>query len=64
MKKDVKQLIKQLLRNGYTVRMTRKCHWQVSRHGQFVTVLPGTPSDWRSYQNALAALRRTGFNPA
>lgn len=64
MKKDIKDLLRRLVRSGYSVRMTRSNHWMVSLDGQLVTVLPGTPSDWRSYRNSLADLKRAGFRSA
>lgn len=59
---DWHRLRKALLEQGYTLRLTRKSHWQViNPQGKLVYVLPGSPSDWRSWKNGLAALKRNGF---
>lgn len=61
MKKEIKVLIKDLTRQGFEVRLTRRGHHMVSKDGGAITTFPGTPSDWRSLRNSLAALRRAGF---
>ncbi|MFH0246378.1 hypothetical protein ACGRHY_29055 [Streptomyces sp. HK10] len=61
--KEVKQLIKKLESQGFTVEATRKGHYKVSRKGAFVTYLPGTPSDHRSLKNCLSYLKRAGYKP-
>lgn len=60
-KKDTQDLLKALQRQGFEVARTAKGHWRVTREGRTVAVLGGTPSDWRSRRNELAALRRAGF---
>lgn len=50
-----------LQKQGFDVRSTRRQHLFVSRNGQPITTIAGTPSDSRSYRNAMAQLRRAGF---
>ena len=61
MNKDLKKLVKALEAQDFEVRATKRQHLTVSKNGQWVTTLPGTPSDWRSMRNAMAALKRAGF---
>lgn len=63
MNKDTKKLVKQLEAQGFTVKTTKRQHLMVSRDGRPITTLAGTPSDWRSLRNGLAALKRAGFKP-
>lgn len=60
--KDLRKLIKALESEGYTVRKTKKQHYEVrDTQGFRVTTLPGTPSDHRTMKNSLAPLKRRGF---
>lgn len=61
--KEIKRLVKALHEQGFDVERTRKGHLRVFLDGVWVTTLPGTPSDWRSIRNALAAAKRAGFKP-
>lgn len=61
MNKDLKKLLKALVAAGFEVKATKKGHLAVYRDGQWITTLSGTPSDHRSMLNAMAALRRAGF---
>lgn len=61
MDKDLRKLLKALVKAGFEVRVTRKGHHAVYLDDRWVTTLSGTPSDHRSTRNALAALRRAGF---
>ena len=61
MKKEIRQLIRQLNQQGFDVRTTRRGHYLVSRNGRVVAGIPGTPSDWRSMKNTRSELRRAGF---
>ena len=54
-------IVKALRAAGYDVSPTRRGHIRVSRDGRAVTTFSGTASDWRAHRNALAALRRDGF---
>lgn len=61
MDKDLRKLLKALVEAGFEVRVTKKGHHAVYLNGRWITTLSGTPSDHRSWKNALAALRRAGF---
>ena len=61
MDKDLKRLLKELDRQGFDVRTSGKGYPLIYRDGAFVTKLAQTPSDWRSWKNGIAALRRAGF---
>lgn len=59
---DVRKLLKAIEAQGFEVTRTKKGHWLITTgDGQFVAMLAGTASDWRSWRNAIAALRRSGF---
>lgn len=60
MDKDLKKIVEALRAAGYDVSPTRRGH-RVSRDGRVVTTFSGTASDRRAHGNALAALRRDGF---
>jgi transcription initiation factor IIE alpha subunit len=59
--KDLRKIIQALEDQGFAVSRTKKGHLRVLLNGVWVTTLPGTPSDWRSFRNALAAAKRAGF---
>ncbi|MFJ5989263.1 hypothetical protein [Lentzea sp. NPDC092896] len=62
MAKEIDKLLKELERQGFTYKLTRKQHYAVyGPEGHLVTVLSGTPSDRRSLKNGLAQLRAAGF---
>ncbi|MEU9083369.1 hypothetical protein [Streptomyces sp. NPDC048357] len=61
MHKDIKKLIKELVRQGFNVGTTAKNHPRVTLNGRFIVTLASTPSDKRGWQNAIAELRRAGF---
>ncbi|SDD41906.1 hypothetical protein [Auraticoccus monumenti] len=61
MNKDTKKVIKALEEQGFTCITNRRGHTHVSLDGVHVTWLAGSPSDHRSWKNAIAALRRAGF---
>lgn len=61
MDKELKKIVRALIRQGFDVDRTKKGHLRVYLDGVWVTTLPGTPSDWRSFKNALAAAKRAGF---
>ena len=58
---QVMAIVKALRAAGYDVSPTRRGHIRVSRDGRAVTTFSGTASDRRAHRNALAALRRDGF---
>lgn len=61
MSKHTRALVRDLVRQGFQIRITRRGHYQVSKNHRVIAVLPGTPSDRRSMSNSLADLRRGGF---
>lgn len=61
MHKELKKLDKQLREQGFQTRITTMQHLRVFKDGQSVTTVAGTPSDKRSWSNALSQLRRAGF---
>lgn len=62
MKKEMRELVKALEAQGFTVEQTRGKHWLVrNAEGQAVCTMANTPSDGRGWLNAIAALRRAGF---
>lgn len=59
---QLSEILAQLDAQGFTWRRTSKGHVMVyAPDGRSVATLPGTPSDYRSLKNAIAALRRAGF---
>lgn len=61
-RKEIRELIKALIAQGFTVSPTRNGHYTVrDRNGGYVTTISGTPSDYRATKNAIARLRRAGF---
>lgn len=61
--KETRQLIKKLQAQGFDVEQTKGNHYVVRKDGRRVATLAGTPSDSRSHKNAVAALKRAGFQP-
>ncbi|WP_036828690.1 hypothetical protein [Phycicoccus jejuensis] len=61
MDKEMRKIAKALEQQGFDVKVTKRGHISVSKDGRFVVVFAGTPSDWRSMRNALAAMKRAGF---
>lgn len=61
MKKEMRQIAKALEEQGFEVSVTKKGHVLVTRDGEFVAMFSGSPSDWRSMRNGIAAARRSGF---
>jgi predicted RNA binding protein YcfA (HicA-like mRNA interferase family) len=60
--KDLRPLVKQLKKNGYTVAQTRGNHYGVyAPDGKLLQVIAGTTSDHRSMKNLKADLRRKGM---
>jgi hypothetical protein len=59
---DMTRVLKALKDQGFVVTRTGKGHWLVRNgNGDFVTTLAGTPSEFRGWKNALAALKRAGL---
>lgn len=64
-KKDVAQLIKKLREQGFTITPTRSGHHMIrDAAGKTVTVMASTPSEGRGLKNAIAALKRAGYDPS
>ena len=61
MDKDLRKVLKALEAEGFEVTVTKRGHYQVAREGRVITTFSGTPSDQRSFRNALAPLKRAGF---
>lgn len=63
-KKDTQQLFKRLRAQGFTIAQTRSGHFMIrDAAGSTVTVMPSTPSEGRGLKNAVAALKRAGYDP-
>lgn len=62
MDKDMRKLVKELDVQGFAITISKKGHVMVWKNGQLVATFSGTASDWRSWKNALAALKRAGFH--
>ena len=53
-------LLRQLRRDGYSVRKARSGHWHVrDQRGRLIAVTGSTPSDRRSLQNLRGDIRRS-----
>lgn len=61
MNKNLKKLTKALEDQGFSVRVSKRGHILVFNADGLVATFSGTPSDWRSLKNSMAALRRAGF---
>ena len=61
MNKDLKKLTKALEDQGFSFRVSKRGHILVFNADGLVATFSGTPSDWRSLKNSMAALRRAGF---
>lgn len=60
--KAVRQLIRELEKQGWTVELTKGNHYKATPPGSKLGVyFPSTPSDWRSLKNVLSELRKRGF---
>lgn len=57
-------LLRELQDQGFTAKITGKCHYLIAApDGQVVTTLAGTPGGGRAYQNEISRLKRHGFLP-
>ena len=61
MHKELKAIDRQLRKQGFDTWVTDRGHLAVYRAGRRVTVFAGSPSDFRSWKNSLAACKRAGF---
>lgn len=61
-RKEIAAIIRELDRQGFTVDMGGSGHWKVKDgDGRLVTVIAASPGDGRGLRNAIAVLRRAGF---
>lgn len=64
MDKDTRKVLKKAQAQGFRVERTKKGHHEVrDQAGNRVATFSGTASDWRSWKNSMADLRRAGFKP-
>jgi hypothetical protein len=61
MDKDLREIVKALVEQGFDAQLSSKGHVIVRRDGRIVATFSGTASDWRSMRNGLAAAKRAGF---
>ncbi|WP_213578451.1 hypothetical protein [Rhodococcus sp. USK13] len=61
MDKDTKKVLKALEEAGFTVRYAKNGHPMVYKGDDLITTFSGSASDYRSFRNALAHLKRAGF---
>ena len=62
MKKEIREIVKLIEANGFTVEGGGNRHYKVKNaDGVTVAVLPSTPGQGRWRQNALADLKRKGI---
>lgn len=61
MDKDTRKVLQELERQGFTVRISKGGHPMVYKEGVRITTFSGSASDRRSFRNALAPLKRAGF---
>jgi predicted RNA binding protein YcfA (HicA-like mRNA interferase family) len=60
--KEIRELVRQIEANGFTVEPTKGGHFKVKNaNGGTVYSLPGTPGGGRWKQNLVADLRRKGI---
>jgi predicted RNA binding protein YcfA (HicA-like mRNA interferase family) len=60
--KEIKELVKELTRNGYQVVLSKSSHYKVlTEDGQFVVSMPLTPGRGRAMANLRALLKRKGL---
>lgn len=62
MNKELRPVVKALEDQGFTVVQSTRNHYKVyNAKGRLVGTLASTPSDVRSMRNAIAYLRKAGF---
>jgi hypothetical protein len=59
---DFRRLRRRLAAEGWIVSLSHKGHYRFvpPDRSREIVVWSGTPSDWRSYRNAIGQLRRSG----
>lgn len=58
--KDLRAILDQIEEAGGRPRYC-KGHWKVYYQGKFIGTVCSTPSDWRSWKNDIATLKRRGL---
>jgi hypothetical protein len=59
---EVRELLDAAEKQGWRVELTKKGHWRCyAPDGINIVIVSGTPSDRRSLRNAIAQMRRYGF---
>jgi hypothetical protein len=53
--RETRRLIDALTAAGADVRPTNNCHYKVYFHGTLVTILAGTPSEYRGLKNDITS---------
>lgn len=61
MHKDLRKVLREAERQGFTWNTRSSGHIEVRRNGERITTFAGTASDHRSMKNGLAHMRRAGF---
>ena len=61
MDKDLRKIVKALEAQGFEVQTTKRGNLAVYRDGALIATFSGSSSDWRAIRNALAPLKRAGF---
>ncbi|MFE4512572.1 type II toxin-antitoxin system HicA family toxin [Kitasatospora sp. NPDC056783] len=61
MNKEVRDLERALVKQGFDVERSAKNHLIVRKDGRRLATIASTPSDPRALKNAVAPLRRAGF---
>jgi len=61
MNRELREVLKALEAQDFTVRRTRRGHYFVTKDGQRVATFAGTASDHRALANGIADAKRAGF---
>ena len=62
--REVKDLVRRLEKQGWTVVLNRNGHYKaVPPGGGQPEFIAGTPSDWRALLNTVARLKQKGYRP-
>jgi len=62
--RDFQEIQEEAVLQGWAVERTGRGHWKFkSPNGSSVAIFAGSPGDWRTFKNFIAALRRGGFQP-
>lgn len=61
-KKEIKQLVKDLERQGWRVELNKGHYKAYPPSDKPMVVFASTPSDHRAFHNVLARLRKSGYN--